>query len=441
MGGSFHGAVDFNPGLGEDEHISKGDYGDAFLVKLDRSGAYEWGSSWGDDTIFDDQCTDIATDELGNVYATGVVFVPRHSDPATNVEEALSPVSDAYVRKFNPDGGMEWIRSWGGPGDLLTMNRGSAIAVDEQGSIICAGEFSGTVDFDPGPGTEYRSSGGPKSVFIVKFSSNGDLLWVQALLGSSFSSVSDLTIDTAGNIIVTGDFNDSIGYRSVAGSEQRDSAGGTDVFICKFTPQGEFDWISSYGGAEDEFSHFVGLSGDYDICLGDAMKGQVNRDSEAANDGGSSGDESCIYLSTFDSDGQLKKVQTCNVGSEEVADMVLDSSGQLYVTGRLPDSREVEGGTSAESSVSSSPGEFFISKFTEVEGCQVQTSSWEGVSKIPDWSEMILDYGSTIAIDAMGRVLVAGSVSGRPDFGRNTRVIEDPACRRIKAFLVALSWK
>ena len=47
-----------------------------------------------------------------------------------------------------------WVKGWGAAGD----DSANAVAVDRWGNVYVGGGFSGTVDFDPGPGSDSRNS-------------------------------------------------------------------------------------------------------------------------------------------------------------------------------------------------------------------------------------------------------------------------------------------
>ena len=70
---------------------------------------------------------------------------------------------------------MLWVKSIGGPGFDLVYET----ALDNNDNILFTSRFSGTMDFDPGPGQFFLtgdSSGNKRDFAVGKFSSNGDFL-------------------------------------------------------------------------------------------------------------------------------------------------------------------------------------------------------------------------------------------------------------------------
>src|SRR6185295_8574775 len=103
-------------------------------------------------------------------YCTSADF-----DPGPGVDQRTSSgCFDAYVTRFSPDGKQIWTRTLGGPG----RDRISDVAVARDGRIAIVGQFEGTVDLDPGPGEELRTSNGSIDVFAASLTPDGQLLWV-----------------------------------------------------------------------------------------------------------------------------------------------------------------------------------------------------------------------------------------------------------------------
>jgi hypothetical protein len=84
-----------------------------------------------------------------------------------------------------------WTKTMGGTVDDM----GYSVAVDQSGNVYVTGYFYGTVDFDPGAGTDYRTSAGSSDIFLTKFNRlttcdfNGDgktdILWRHKTTGQN----------------------------------------------------------------------------------------------------------------------------------------------------------------------------------------------------------------------------------------------------------------
>ena len=65
---------------------------------------------------------------------------------------------------------------------------GKDLSVDREGNIVVTGCFSGTVDFDPGPGTSQHTSHGSFDVFVAKYDRQGNYLWSISVGGRSIEN-------------------------------------------------------------------------------------------------------------------------------------------------------------------------------------------------------------------------------------------------------------
>lgn len=99
----------------------------AFVTKLNASGAIQWAKSWG--TTTDDMGQGIGVDGSGNVYALGVTG---------------GTLQSYDIKKFSSAGNAVWTKS-------ISVNSGveGDLAVNSSGNVYVTGSFRGTVDFDP----------------------------------------------------------------------------------------------------------------------------------------------------------------------------------------------------------------------------------------------------------------------------------------------------
>ncbi|MBK8192110.1 MAG: hypothetical protein IPK76_02365 [Lewinellaceae bacterium] len=65
-----------------------------------------------------------------------------------------------------------------------TDDEGGSISIDVSGNIYTAGYFTGTADFDPGPGIFNLTSPGneyARNIFISKLDASGNFVWAKTL--------------------------------------------------------------------------------------------------------------------------------------------------------------------------------------------------------------------------------------------------------------------
>ena len=143
-----------------------------FWNHLSQAQVVEWAELFGGN--FNDGVNDLDTDASGNIYATGLFFDEVRLDPNSTAGNFTTAGNfDIYLAKYNSAGEYQWGFSIGGADN----DRSYGILVDGA-SIYIVGEFSGTMDFDPGAGINSKTSAGGFDAFIAKYNSSGGLIWV-----------------------------------------------------------------------------------------------------------------------------------------------------------------------------------------------------------------------------------------------------------------------
>ena len=109
---------------------------------------------------------------------------------------------------------------WASALQTTGQNYGDTLAVtsDGSGSIYATGVLFGTLDFDPGAGTAIQSSASSYSdIYITKTSADGNLQWVKTIGGTGSDSVTDIALDSQGNICLSGTFEGQVDMDPGAG--------------------------------------------------------------------------------------------------------------------------------------------------------------------------------------------------------------------------------
>lgn len=243
--GYFQNTADFDPGAGTTSLISNG-VEDIFVSKLDSNGNFAWARGIGGAAF--DVGLGISRYSSGHLYLTGWFQGTVDFDPGANTNSLTSVGSDdIFILKLDDNGIFTWARSIGG----IQTDTGQAVSVDSQGNVYTTGWFNGTVDFDPGAGTNNLIAAGPvgSDIFISKLDNDGLFVWAKAM-GGQYSDVGyGLTVDSSDNVYTTGIFQDTADFDpSPTGTFNLDSSGGFDIFVNKLDSNGDFVWAKSMGG-------------------------------------------------------------------------------------------------------------------------------------------------------------------------------------------------
>jgi hypothetical protein len=187
----------------------------------------------------------VATDPAGNYYLTGLI---RDSE-----QLRVGLTNHFYLAKYSSGGSLIWERTGGSPGDPgisypWTLG-GFKIALDAERNIYVAGGSTGPAVF--GGITLPDSPGGP---LLCKYAPDGTLLWVKRVEGTANfvgegGRATGIALVPDGSIVLTGSLsNGSADFggivESVAGPYS------ADVFVAKFNPAGDVQWVRVGYGAE-----------------------------------------------------------------------------------------------------------------------------------------------------------------------------------------------
>ncbi len=211
LAGFFTNTVDFDPSSATANLVSAGGL-DAVLWKLDANGHFLWARSYG--SIDTDDADAIAVDASGNVYATGLFSdtvnfgTIAYPDPLTSGTTNF----DAFLLKVDPNGNEVWVKGLVGP---VGWAKGQGIAVDPLGNIDLTGTFQGTVDFDPGSGTDNLTSAGETDAFVAGFSPTGALNYALHAGQTNFNASGGIAVNASGLVSITGTYTTAIAFGSI----------------------------------------------------------------------------------------------------------------------------------------------------------------------------------------------------------------------------------
>ena len=201
--GAFVGTVDFDPGAGTLNLTGPGGNDGIFIQKLDTNGALVWaramqGTGFGTGRS-------IALDPSGNVYTAGQLQGTVDFDPGAGVFELSQTGEDGiFIQKMNASGELVWARAIGG----ANLSDALGIAPDDAGNVYVTGSFRGTIDFDPGAGTQDLTSAGNNDIFVLKLDTSGNFDWAVSMGGTGSDIGHRIDIDGVGGLYIAGEFRE-----------------------------------------------------------------------------------------------------------------------------------------------------------------------------------------------------------------------------------------
>jgi len=370
---------------------------DIFLARFDSNGNHKWSKRFGG--IGWDEGNSISVDSSGNVYITGYFWSSTIDFGGGALTNAGN--DDIFLARFDSNGNHKWSKRFGGIDD----EGASSVSVDSSGNVYITGNFNGsTIDFGGGALT----NAGSFDIFLARFDSNGNHKWSKRFGGSSYDIGSSVSVDSSGNVYITGKFTSSTidfgGGALINDGPCDEYSCRTDIFLAKFDSNGNHKWSKRFGGSGDDFGSSVSVDSSGNVYItGGSGSSTVDFGGGALNGPG-------IFLAKFDSDGKhlWSKSFVGGTGSS----VSVDSSGNVYITGGFGSSTVDFGGgafTNAGGSCGSYPcPDIFLAKF-DSNGNHKWSKSFGGGD---------YDLGTSVSVDSSGNVYGAGIFSGsNVDFG------------------------
>ncbi|HZV70634.1 MAG TPA: T9SS type A sorting domain-containing protein [Saprospiraceae bacterium] len=221
----------------------------------------------------------------------------------------------------------------------------SYIAIDEHSNMYTTGSFSGTIDFDPGPGNTSLTSGGPGflvNTFITKFDSTGKFLWVKQLTGDIYQYARDIVYDSTGFIYVYGyydgtcDFDPGPNQHNLSTSSNSD-----DSYVLKLDLNGNFIWAVSVGGNGQEYAQRMSLDANGNIIAGGVFSGTSDFDPGPNQSIFSTLGLADMFMVKYSSDGDFIWARhTTGTFNGSISGIVTDKDKNIYIGGAFDDRRD-----------------------------------------------------------------------------------------------------
>lgn len=169
--------------------------GGIYLYKCDPNGNVIWSKSFTGGASWN-----VTSDQFGNSYVTGWIGGTMILGTYT-----LNPIGaeSIFVVKFDPIGNVVWARRDGGNG----MDEPYSVAVDNLGNVIIGGFSSGGNFLTVGSNTFTNQNPTTTDAFVAKYNNSGNVVWARIISGVGWEEIRSVTADPSGNVFATGWFS------------------------------------------------------------------------------------------------------------------------------------------------------------------------------------------------------------------------------------------
>ena len=364
---------------------------------------FEWAQTFGG-TPGEDHGMSIALDASGNSYTTGYFSGTVDFDPGPGITSLTSiGGDDAFVLKLDELGNFVWVKRIGG----TSNDAATGVDIDPSGDIVMTGFFVGTVDFNPGAGSENLSSSGNYDLFILKLDASGSFIWAKTMGGSSSDQGLSISIDGLGNSFLTGYFSSTADFDPSPGVFNMTSSGFTDVFAAKYDELGNFVWAKSVGGIGSDFGASIAVNQIGNCSVSGRFQGTVDFDTGAGTSFLTSSGPTDAFIFRLDPSGNFEWANQYGSTSSDYSNSVkVDDDGNSFLTGKFVGTVDFDPGAGTSNLVASGSGSAYITKISPI-GDLIWAKSIGGTGS---------DEGRSIALDDFGNVYTTGSFNGTVDF-------------------------
>ncbi len=275
---------------------------------------------------------DIAVNSENEILVAGNYYGTADFDPSSAVQNLNAGGQRSnFILKLDENGSLIWVNQ------LFTVSANDDLefTIDTEDNFYVAGKFREETDFDFGSGTtSFNTDQG--EYYVAKYNTDAELIWV-ARLGKENEqmSIRDLDIDTNGDVIVVGSFDNNIKFTDTNDSYSLFSNGENDGFITKINgDSGLFQWQTHFGGSDNEVLNAVVSDADGNIFLTGVF--YETTDLNPGNDvfsleANGVGD---AFITKLTGEGNFVWAGAISGPATEVGkDIIMDNNGDLIISG------------------------------------------------------------------------------------------------------------
>ncbi|MBN1184838.1 MAG: T9SS type A sorting domain-containing protein [Bacteroidales bacterium] len=293
---------------------SAGGY-DIFFAKLDKDGNLEWVEGIGNHMY--DVSNSIFIDGNDNIYLSGT------SQGTLMLGNYLMSTigTNAFIAKYSSDGNIQWVKHM--------QMKGNAEISEITGNdkfVYVAGFFEKDLIFED----KRLESSGDRDMFLAKLTSEGSLVWVTHSDECTRAKANTMCLKD-NDIYLTGSYNKWLSM----GDKKIMSEGKDDVFVVKYSDDGQVAWLKSIGGPGQDIANAISILGS-NGCLISGMYsdqlflGDTTMESNGLED---------LFIINIDLSGKTQWAMSFgSTLQDRLMDVIVDKSNDIILTGFMRES-------------------------------------------------------------------------------------------------------
>lgn len=202
--GTFVDSADFNPDTTL-SNVVTGNSSGAYLAKYDSSGNYLWAFPIENAIPFGLSC-----DTSNSILTCGEFSGAADFNPGATINQLVSSSNsfDVYFAKYDTAGNYVFAKKAGG------TNTDNAYAIREMSdaTLLVAGYFFGTADFNPGTATNNLTANGFGDMFVAHYDNAGNYINAFRCGGAGFDFVRNFACDADDNFFIAGGYEQTVDF-------------------------------------------------------------------------------------------------------------------------------------------------------------------------------------------------------------------------------------
>lgn len=315
--------------------------------------------------------------EYNSVFNNGtsvIEYAYRTQGPATYNVKTASP---------------SWPRTAGGS----ETDAAGSVAVDANGNVYVAGTIRGNANFGL---TTVTAAG--NDIFLAKYNSTGDLLWLRTAGGSGDEAASSVVIDASGNPYVGGSFRGTALFNNYSVT----AVGSDDGFIAKYNSAGDPQWVRAFGSDSQDVVNAMAIDAAGNILAAGFHSG--NTSFQGSTTTLTTNGKSDLIIAKYNSSGTLAWARSGgSTGYDFAFGIGSDQNNNVFICGEIKGA----GTFGTASSTFAGATDAILVKY-DASGAPQFANNYGSTSE---------DRAMSLDVDANGIVYLVGAFSNTVSFG------------------------
>lgn len=277
-------------------------------------------------TSDEDEIDGVAAGEDGASFVTG-----KFEGRATLGGEELVSAGQADIpfARFEPDGDVSWVQSFGGIGEDNLFD----VVATPGGGVVATGWFSDVVEF----GSTTLTSSGVRDCVVVSIADDGAVRWARSYGGPLADGCNEVDVVPGGGIVTS---IDTAGGWTPFGGDPLPVSGRRSTVLLRLDDDGLPVWTAAVTGPGSPRGKSLSAAADGSVSFGGDTGGRIDVGGTSVAVPGAQRD---AWLSRWSPDGTFEWAQAWGGPGDDLAKGVVEDGDSVYVVGAFTGTVEVGG--------------------------------------------------------------------------------------------------